>query len=257
MKYIFTMVLIFIMAVNAEAAIETHVIEYNKGDQVFEGYLAFDNSINGKRPGVLIIHQWKGLGKYERMRAEKLAELGYVAFAADVYGKGVRPSTSQEAGALAGKFKNDTALYRENMRAGLEELKKHKMVDSKRLAAIGYCFGGTGVLELARDGAEIAGVVSFHGGLATVNPAKNGDIKCKILVQHGADDPHVPAEEIAAFQDEMRNCGADWLFVSFGGAVHSFTDIYAGNDKSRGAAYDEKADARSWEIMKVFFNEIF
>jgi dienelactone hydrolase len=146
---------------------------------------------------------------------------------------------------------------RARVRAGLDELKKQKLTDPRRIAAIGYCFGGTTVLELARDGADIRGVVSFHGGLSTPTPQDAVNIKAKVLALHGADDPYVKADEVAAFQDEMRKGGVDWQFVSYSNAVHSFTNKWAGTDNSKGAAYNEKADKRSWEAMKVFFAEIF
>jgi dienelactone hydrolase len=206
---------------------------------------------------VLFVHHWKGLGAYEKRRAEQLARLGYVAFAADIYGKGVRPSDPKDAAAAAGKYKNDRPLLRKRVVAGLEALKSQPMVDTTKLAAMGYCFGGTTALELARSGADVAGVVSFHGGLATPTPQDAKNIKGKVLALHGADDPFVPPLEVAGFQEEMRRGGVDWEFVSFGGAVHSFTDSGAGSDNSKGAAYNEKADRRSWEAMKDFFAEIF
>jgi dienelactone hydrolase len=180
-----------------------------------------------------------------------LAKLGYVAFAADIYGKGVRPTAPSDAAKTAGIYKNDRALLRARARAGLEELKKQKFVDPQRLAAIGFCFGGTTVLELARDGADLNGIVS------TPTPQDARNIKGKILALHGADDPFVKADEVAAFQDEMRKAAVDWQFVSYGNAVHSFTNIAAGNDNSKGAAYNEKADKRSWQAMKDFFAEVF
>ncbi len=146
---------------------------------------------------------------------------------------------------------------RARAQAGLETLKKQKLVDPQRIAAIGYCFGGTTVLELARDGADVKGVVSFHGGLSTPTPQDAGNIKGKVLVLHGADDPYVKAEEVAAFQQEMRDAKVDWQFISYGNAVHSFTNKAAGTDNSKGAAYNEKADKRSWEAMRAFFAEIF
>ncbi len=239
------------------AAMHTETIEYRHGDTVLEGYLAYDDTLSGKRPAVLIAHQWKGLTDYEKKRAEMLAELGYVAFAADIYGQGVRATSPQEAGRLAGKYKNDRALLRGRINAGLDYLKQHARVDVKRVAAIGYCFGGTAVLELARSGAELKGVVTFHGGLSTTIPADAQNIRCKILALHGADDPHVPPAEVAGFEDEMRNAGVDWQLVKYGGAVHSFTDWNAGTDNSRGAAYNQRADHRSWEAMKIFFAELF
>lgn len=243
-------------AVSLHAAIQTKTIEYQQGDATLEGVLVWDDAVSGKRPGVLIVHQWLGLTDYERRRAKMLAELGYVAFCADVYGKGVRPKNTQEAGAEATKYKTDRALLRARVNAGLAELEKSDLVDTKRVAAIGYCFGGTAVIELARSGADIAGVVSFHGGLDSPTPADGQNIKCKILACHGADDPFVPAKDLAAFEDEMRAAKVDWQLIQYGGAVHSFTQPDPGF-VNPGAHYNEKADKRSWEAMKQFFAEIF
>ncbi|HEY6226518.1 MAG TPA: dienelactone hydrolase family protein [Verrucomicrobiae bacterium] len=243
--------------ISARADIVTKSVEYKEGDTTLEGFVAYDNSVKNSRPGVLIVHQWKGLGDYEKMRAEMLAKMGYVAFACDIYGKGVRPASMQEAGAQAGKYKGDRALLRKRVKAGLETLLKQQGVDAKRVAAIGYCFGGTTALELARSGADVAGVVSFHGGLGTPTPEDAKNIKCKVLACHGADDPNVPPAEVAGFEKEMRDGKIDWQLIAYGNAVHSFTDKSAGNDNSKGAAYNEKADRRSWEAMKDLFAEIF
>ncbi len=249
-----TAVLFVVTTVRAE--LRTQLIDYKQGDVPLEGYLAYDDTVKGPRPGVLVIHDWMGLEGYAKSRADQLAKLGYIAFAADIYGKGVRPKNSQEASQQAGKFKGDRALLRARVNAALDELKKQPQCDPKRIAAIGYCFGGTTVLELARSGADIAGVVSFHGGLDTpVRDAKN--IKCKVLICHGADDPFVPATDIAALEDELRTASVDWQLIKYSGAVHSFTRSDAGSDNSKGAAYNERADKRSWEAMKQFFGEIF
>lgn len=241
----------------ARAAIHTEAVEYKQGDTTLEGFLAYDDSIKGARPGVLIVHQWKGLTDYEKKRAEMLAQLGYVAFAVDIYGKDIRPKNSQEAGVQAGKYKGNRELLRARVNAGLDALRKQSQVDPKRIAAIGYCFGGTTALELARSGADVAGVVSFHGGLDSPKPEDGKNIKCKVLVCHGADDPFEKPEDLAAFENEMRSAGVDWRLIKYGGAVHSFTDWNAGSDNSKGAAYNERADKRSWEDMKQFFAEIF
>jgi dienelactone hydrolase len=257
MKQLFLILMLLCFAVTAEAAVKTKVIEYKQGDTILEGYLAWDDAKTVKRPGVLIVHEWTGINTHMKQRAEMLAKLGYVAFAADIYGKGIRPAAPADAAKTAGIYKNDRTLMRARANAGLEELKKQKLVDTQRLAAIGYCFGGTTVLELARDGAGVKGVISFHGGLSTPTPQDARNIKGKVLALHGADDPFVKADEVAAFQDEMRKAGVDWQFNSYGNAVHSFTNKEAGNDNSKGAAYNEKADKRSWEAMKIFFGEIF
>ena len=241
----------------SHAAMHTETVDYKQGDATLEGYVAYDDAIQGKRPGILVVHQWMGLTDYEKKRAEMLAQLGYVAFCADIYGKGIRPKNTREAGTQAGKYKGDRQLLRARVNAGLEALRQQSLVDQKHVAAIGYCFGGTTVLELARSGADIAGVVSFHGGLDSPNPADGKNIRCKVLVCHGADDPFSPPEDVAAFENELRSGGVDWQLVLYGGAVHSFTQPGAGHDNSKGAAYNEKADKRSWEAMTQFFNEMF
>jgi dienelactone hydrolase len=232
-------------------------VEYRQGDVVLEGYLAYDDTSKAVRPGVLVVHEWYGLNDYAMKRADQVAQLGYVAFALDMYGKGVRASTPQEAGALAGKYKADRPLMRARAGAGLDFLKKQALVDPKRVAALGYCFGGTTVLELARSGAEVLGVVSFHGGLDNPDPQPASNIRAKVLVLHGADDPLVPAKDIAALQEELRRAGADWQMVYYGDAVHSFTNPQSGSDAGKGVAYNERADHRSWMAMKTFFDEIF
>jgi dienelactone hydrolase len=241
----------------AGAAVRTKVVEYKQADAVLEGYLAWDDAAEGPRPGVLIAHEWTGLGDYVQSRARKLAGMGYVAFALDIYGKGVHPQAPKEAAAQASKYKNDRALMRARAAAGLDVLRGSPLCDPRRVAAIGYCFGGTCVLELARSGVDIAGVVSFHGGLDTPHPADAKQIKGKVLVLHGGDDPHVPRNDVEAFEDEMRAAGVDWQLNVYGGAVHAFTNPAAGNDKSRGAAYNAAADRRSWEAMQALFAEIF
>jgi dienelactone hydrolase len=256
MKTILLSAVILAGAFSSRAAIQSQTIEYTQGGATLEGVLVWDDAVSGPRPGVLVVHQWLGLTDYEKHRAEMLAQLGYVAFCADIYGKDIRPKNTTEAGEQAGKYKADRALLRQRVNAGLAELKKSKLVDGKRIAAIGYCFGGTTVLELALSGAELNGVVSFHGGLDAPNPADAKNIKGKVLVEAGADDPFQKPEDLAAFQKEMRDAKVDWQITFHGGAVHSFTQPMAGNDNSKGAAYNERADQRSWQAMKDFFAEI-
>lgn len=243
-------------AIPAAAAVRTEVVEYRDGDQICEGFLAWDDGVKGKRPGVVVVHEWMGLNDYAKDRARQLAGLGYVAFAADIYGKGIRAKDANEAGRLAGKFKGDLPLLRSRARAAFDTLAKNPRVDVAKIFAMGYCFGGTTALELARGGAPLAGVVSFHGGLATKNPADAKNVKGPVLVLHGAADPYVPPAEVAAFQKEMDDAKVDWQMVFYAGAVHAFTNPAAGNDPSKGAAYDAKADRRSWEAMKAFFAEL-
>ncbi|HRY43736.1 MAG TPA: dienelactone hydrolase family protein [Thermoanaerobaculia bacterium] len=239
----------------AAAAVKTATVEYLDGDQTCEGFLAWDDAVKGKRPGVVVVHEWMGLGDYAKERARQLAALGYVALAADIYGKGIRAKDAAEAGRLAGRFKGDLPLLRSRARAALDTLAKDPRTDASRLFAIGYCFGGTTALELARSGAPVAGVVSFHGGLATKDPADAKNVQGRVLVLHGAADPYVPPAEVAAFQKEMDDAKVDWQMVFYAGAVHSFTNPAAGNDSSKGAAYDARADRRSWEAMKAFLAE--
>ncbi len=257
MKKIFTLLLATACAISAEAKLVTKTVEYKQGDTTLEGYLAYDDSFSGQRPGVLVVHQWMGLTDYEQNRAAMLAHLGYIAFCADIYGKGIRPQSIKEAGTEATKYKTNRTLLRLRVNAGLDELKKCDLVDTKRVAAIGYCFGGTTVIELAPTGADIQGIVSFHGGLDSPTPAAGKNIKCKVLICHGADDPFEKPEDLVAFEKELRDANADWRLIKYGGAVHSFTQPMAGNDNSKGAAYNERADKRSWADMKSFFAEIF
>lgn len=239
------------------AEVRTQVIQYQQGDTILEGFLAYDDEIQGKRPGVLVVHAWKGLGDYEKQRAKQLAELGYVAFAADIYGQGIRPQTNEAAAAQANIYRSNRQLMRDRVNAGLQFLQQYPLTEAKKVAAIGYCFGGGTVLELARSGAPVAGVVSFHGNLDTPNPNDAQKIKGKVLVLHGAEDPYVPDEQIAAFKKEMSYANVDWQLVMYGGAVHSFTEPNAGNDPATGVAYNPEADQRSWAAMNRFFAEIF
>jgi dienelactone hydrolase len=240
----------------ARAEIVTRTVEYRAGDAVLEGLVSYDTAGPKQKPGVLIAHDWMGVGPYVRMRAEQLAALGYVAFAADVYGKEARPANAKEAGALAGKFKADRPLTRARMTAALAELRKQPNLLPGKVAAIGYCFGGMAALELARSGADLSGVVSFHGALDSPTPADGKKIKGKVLILHGADDPFVPPAQVQALEEELRAGGVDWQLIKYSGAVHAFTQQGAGNDNSKGAAYNAVADRRSWEAMKAFFAEV-
>ena len=234
--------------------IRTKPVDYKHGDVELQGWAAWDDS-KKTAPGVLVSHEWWGHGVNARRRAERLAGLGYTAFALDMYGKGVLAKTADAAGKLAGPFFEDRTAMRARAAAGLEQLEALPGVDGSRLAAIGYCFGGAISLELARMGAELRGVVSFHGILATTAPAEKRP-KAAIAVFHGAEDGMVNGQ-LAAFQDEMRRVKADWQLTSYGNAVHSFSVVEAGDDPSTGMAYDQAADERSWRALESFLAEIF
>lgn len=215
MKFGLAIGLLFGIAVPGLAQVQTRTIEYRDGDVVLEGFVAFDSGKAGSQnmPGVLVVHQWTGLSEYEKARCEMLANLGYIAFALDIYGKGIRPAPPVEAGKQATIYKQDRQLFRRRLQLGLEQLLDQPAADPQRVAAIGYCFGGTGVIELARSGADIAGVVSFHGGLDSPNPDDGKSIQAKILVCHGADDPFVPAKDIEAFKAELTAADVDWQMI--------------------------------------------
>jgi dienelactone hydrolase len=229
---------------------------YQDGTTRLAGYLAQPALTAGASPGVVIIHQWMGVTDHERRTADELAKLGYTALAADIYGEGVRPADAKEAGAQAGMYKGDPALFQRRIRVALDTLKAQKGVDPARLAVIGFCFGGTGALEAARGGLPVKGVVSFHGGLDIAAGRPVAPIAAKVLVCHGADDPFT-AKDVIPFQEEMRKAKADYTFIAYAGAVHAFTQKEAGNDPSKGAAYQEAAARRSWQHMRDFLQELF
>lgn len=255
MKTLAAFAVAVLLAAPAAAKLRTKTVEYKDGDVTLEGYAAWDDGFKDKRPGVLVAHEWWGFGPYARKRADMLAKQGYTAFALDMYGKGVYAKDHETAGKLAGAYFNDRAAMRKRALAGLEQLKKLPFVDDSKLAAIGYCFGGTTVLELARAGADLKGVASFHGNLATPTPAADTP-KAKIIVFQGAADKMtLPA--VPGFQEEMDKVRADWQLVEYAGAAHSFTVPEAGGDPSTGMAYDKRADERSWRALQDFFAEIF
>lgn len=263
MKRLAALLTCLMMSLPMFAEVKTKAIVYRDGETELTGHLAWDPAmlpnpgarVVEKAPAVLIVHQWMGLTDYEKGRARQLAELGYVVFAVDIYGTDFSPTNMQEAGRASGTFKNDRALFRKRLNLGLDQLKAVEYVDPNRIAAIGYCFGGTGVLELARSGADIAGVVSFHGGLDAPRDNADENIKAKVLVLHGADDPFVPQDGIDAMKKSFKEAKVDWQMIEYSGAVHSFTQPMAGDDPSVGAAYNEKADKRSWKHMRLFFDE--
>ncbi len=246
-----------LVAGGVQAELKTESVEYRDGDAVLSGHLAWDDDVAGKRPGVLVVHEWWGLNDYARRRAEQLAKLGYVAFALDMYGKGKLTEHPQQAGQWAGEIRSNTQAWERRASAGLEILSKHPGVDKSRLAAIGYCFGGSTVLQLAYSGAPLKGVVSFHGALPAADDKQLEQLRAKILVCHGAADAFIPAEQIEQFREALDKGGADWQLIYYAGARHSFTSPEADERGIDNIKYDRKADARSWAHMQLFFDEIF
>lgn len=238
----------------ALAEIVEQDVAYEHGGVGLMGRLAYDASLTGPLPGVVVVHEWWGLGEHPKDSARKLAEMGYAAFALDMYGKGVLTASAKEAAELSKPFRRDRKLMRTRAEAGLKALIDSGKADPGNIAAIGYCFGGTTVLEMARAGQPLAGVVSFHGNLATPMPASS--MSCPALVLHGAADPLVGVEEVRGFMSEMRDVKADWQVVYFGGAVHSFTNPAAGNEPGKGSAYNPVVARRAWEYMRVFLEEV-
>lgn len=241
---------------SAQAALVTKEIRYQDGATALTGYLAYDDSIKTPAPGVLIVHEWWGHNDYVRRRAEQLTALGYVAFALDMYGSGVKGDTPDEASKLSEPFYSDRDLMRRRAMAGLDVLKTQKNVDTDNLGVIGYCFGGTVALELARAGTELKGVVSFHGGLDTPKPAVPAMVKAQILALNGGDDPFVPQEEKDKFIKEMESAGVTFRSIDYPGVKHAFTNPAAtetGKKYSIPVEYNEAADKASWQEMKEFF----
>lgn len=244
-----------VVASAAWAKIQSEEIDYKQGDTVLKGHLFYDDAATGKRPGILVVHEWWGVNDYAQKRAAMLAEAGYVTFALDMYGEGKTTSHPEEAGEWAGAVAANKETARARFLAARDILAANEHVDASRIGAIGYCFGGGVVLNMAISGVDIAGVVSFHGGLPA-DPA-SGKVKAKILVCHGAADGFVSDELIATFKKNMEEAGADWEMNIYGGAKHSFTNPAAGEHGIPALAYNEEADKRSWRAMMAFFKEIF
>jgi dienelactone hydrolase len=244
----------------AQPKIETKGLDYSAQGVVMRGYLAYGGNLKGKRPGVLVVHEWWGLNDYARRRAQMLAEVGYTAFAVDMYGEGKEATNPDEAGKLSSELMKSPDVAKARFMAAIDFLKQQPMVDPSRIAAIGYCFGGGVVLNMARQGIDLKGVASFHGSLAPIIPAQPGAIRAKILVLNGADDKFIPPEQIEVFKQEMKSAGADLQFISYPGAIHSFTNPDAtelGKKFNMAVAYNAEADWKSWDEMKKFLNAIF
>ena len=241
----------------ATAAVKAETVRYSQGGTEFVGHLAYDDSFEGKRPGVLVLHEWWGLNEYAKERAEKLAAIGYVAFAADLYGGGQVAEHPQEAGAMAGKVRQNVQAWRARAEAGLDVLKQRPNVDGGKLAAIGYCFGGATALQLAYAGADLDAVVTFHAALPAATPAEAQALKAEIQVNHGAADTFVNAAAVEGFKAPLAAAKANWTFIEYANAKHGFTVPDAGEKGLEGLAYDPRADAQSWTAMRELFDAVW
>ena len=244
-------------SISAHSKIITETVTYKEAGEEFTSYVSYDSSIKGKRPGILVVHEWWGLDDYPKKRAEMLAKLGYVAFAVDMYGTGKVTDKPEQAKAWMTEVTTDVEWWRERAIAGITRLKNHKLVDDSKIAAIGYCFGGGTVIQLAYGGLDINGIVSFHGSLPIADESSFGKIKAKMLIAHGNADPFIARESLTKFQDTLDKTGADWSMLTYGNVRHSFANP---NTDSRGLdalKYNKEADERSWKAMQTFFDDIF
>ncbi len=260
MRIAVALVLLAAFAMCAPAArgeVKVEAVEYKDGETALRGYLAYDDAVTGKRPGIMVIHEWWGCNDYVIGRAKQLAEMGYVAFACDMYGAGVTTKDASEAGKLAGQIRSDKAKWRQRAAAGLKVLSNHARVDASKLGAIGYCFGGTTALQMACAGMDLKVVVSFHGSLFTPTAEEAKAVKGKVLVCNGAADTFIQPADREGFVKAFEAAKVDYVFVDYAGAVHTFTNPEAGKAGIPGVAYDEKADKRSWAHMKLAFEEAF
>lgn len=257
-KIILAMAAMMCFANGAFAAVDSHNVDYKTADgKEMQGYVAFSDSAAPAKGTIIIVPDWMGVSPFYQDKANQLAGEGYTVFVADVYGKNIRPADQKEAGQLATAYKSDRPLLRSHIQAAYDYVRGLQQAEGKKIVVMGYCFGGTTALELARNGAELAGVVSFHGGLSNPTPENAKNIKAPVLVLHGADDPMVPPSEVKAFEEEMKAAKVDMQFISYPGAVHAFTNPAAGNDNSKGAAYNAEADKASWVVFEKFLGKVF
>lgn len=262
MKYLTALLLLsLVYALPAAAtALHTEAVDYRAGAAILKGYLAYDPAVEAKRPGVLVVPEWWGLNDYARRRTRELAELGYVALAVDMYGEGKSTQDPAQAGQWADAIGQHPEVAQARFAAALNLLRSHPRVDAQQLAAIGYCFGGTVVLNMARAGADLDGVVSFHGTLPVDEPPQPGEVDAKVLVLHGAADDFISDAQMATFKRQMKAAGADFKIIAYSGAKHSFTNPAADEAAEKfglDVAYDPRADRRSWQDMRAFFERIF
>jgi dienelactone hydrolase len=245
------------LAGTAGAEVRTKTVDYEHQGVKLQGFLAWDDSTDARRPGVLVVHEWWGLNDYARSRAEQLAEQGYAAFALDMYGQGKATTHPDQASAWMKEIQQNVGQWVERANAGLEVLKKQPMVDGAKIAAIGYCFGGATVMHMAYAGLDLDAVASFHGSLPVADAESQQKIKPRILAAHGNADPFVPAERVDAFQQALESAGADWTMMLFGGVKHSFTNPSAGRYGMEALAYDEDADRQSWQMLLWLLKDSF
>ena len=243
-------------AASADAEVKTQSIAYQDGDTMLTGVLAWDDAVTGKRPGVLVIHEWWGLNDYAKGRAEQLAKAGYVAFALDMYGDNKVTTHGKQAGEWMTQITSNIDLWKRRAGLGLDVLKSQQAVDAGKLAAIGYCFGGATVMQMAYGGADVKAVVSLHGSLPPA-PESVTSLTPRVLVAHGRDDKFIPAERIVAFQAGLDRINADWEMTIYSGTRHGFTNPGAGAYGIENLAYNETADKRSWNAMMKLFDEVF
>ena len=236
--------------------IDTRTVEYRDGNTVLEAYMAWDDSGHDARPGVLVAHAWAGRGEFEENKAEKLAELGYAGFALDLYGKGLLGSSNEENAAMMQPLLDDRAMLQRRMQLALEQMRRQREVDAGRVAAMGFCFGGLCVLDLARTGADVLGVASFHGLFGKPGNTDGNRIAAKVLAMHGWDDPMVPPDQVIGLAAELTEMGADWQIHAYGNTMHAFTNQDA-DDPDFGTVYSPCADHRSWQSLQLFLAEIF
>lgn len=246
---------LFGIAGPASAAVQTKQVTYKDGNLECRGYLAWDDAVNGPRPGVLVVHEWWGLDDYAKKRAEQLAQLGYIAFAADMYGAGKTAQHPDDARKMATEVRSTQQQWRQRALAALDVLKSQPQCDKSKLAAIGYCFGGSTALQLAYAGTDLKAVVSFHGALIPATDAEAKQIHSAILVCHGADDPFIPPMAVKAFRDTLDKNGVKYEFIAYPGVVHSFTVPGADKHNINGMKYDKAADEASWKRMREVFAE--
>ena len=249
--------LLAVLAASANAAVKSRVVEYEANGVALQGYLAWDDAAKGKRPGVIVVHEWWGHNAHARHAADKLASAGYVAFALDMFGKDKVTTHPDSAQAFVAEAMGDAEAIPTRFNAALALLKADSHVDGARIGAIGYCFGGAVVLGMARAGEDLKAVGTFHGALATQHPAQPGKVKAKLLIQTGADDPMVNAEAVAGFEKEMKAAGANFRVITYPGAKHGFTNPNADKAGVPGLAYNASADQKSWaELLKFFKKEL-